>query len=77
MTTVLVDDLEGESSDNVDMDALGCDGAHYEISLRADKPEKLATALAPYIRARRRTESRSKACSGNAANSRGTRTDKE
>ena len=77
VTTVLVDDLEGEEGDSVDTVMFGFDGASYEIDLSEGNREKMAAALAPYIRAGRSTGGRRKSRNGAGPNSSPERTDKE
>ena len=50
VTTVLVDDLEGDESDTIDTVTFGFDGATYEIDLSEGNGEKMAAALAPTSR---------------------------
>jgi hypothetical protein len=56
----LVDDLTGESSDDISTVLFGLDGASYEIDLTEDNAERLRSTLADYVAAARRTGGRIK-----------------
>lgn len=72
-----MDDLEGEEGNSVDTVMFGFDGASYEIDLSEGNREKMAAALAPYIKAGRSTGGRRKPRNGGGPNSSPARTDKE
>lgn len=56
----LVDDLTGETSEDVSTVQFGLDGVSYEIDLEEANAERLRQALAEYVDAARRTGGRVK-----------------
>ncbi|MER6434483.1 Lsr2 family protein [Streptomyces sp900105245] len=53
--TVFTDDLTGSGGDDIASHSFSLDGVSYEIDLGPDSHQQLLDALAPFIRAARKT----------------------
>lgn len=63
----LVDDLDGETTDDVSTVSFSLDGVHYEIDLTEDNAERLRGQMAVFVENGRRTGGRVNRRSGRAA----------
>lgn len=63
-TVVLIDDLSGEESDEVESIPFGLDGVEYEIELGTENANELRDQLAVYIEHARRTGGRARRSTG-------------